>query len=99
MKLLKPILTFFVKNFSKAKPYLKVLYQTKTYWAHCFIKFKFTGGMIATSRIEAVNSCLKNLLHNSNVSLYDLMEEIHRLLDMQDKKEQYNIWKLSIPCI
>jgi hypothetical protein len=87
------------QNFPKAKPYLEVLYQTKTYWAHCFTKFKFTGGMIATSRVEAVNSCLKNLLHNSNVSLYNLMEEIHRLLDMQDKKEQYNFWKLSIPCI
>ncbi|CAB4404692.1 unnamed protein product [Rhizophagus irregularis] len=55
--------------------------------------------MIATSWVEAVNACLKRLLYNSNISLCDLMTEIHRLLDMQDKKEQYNFWKLAIPCI
>ncbi|CAB5299106.1 unnamed protein product [Rhizophagus irregularis] len=87
------------QDFSDAKPYLKTLYQTKTYWAHCFTSFKFTAGMIATSRVEAVNACLKRLLYNSNISLCDLMTEIHRLLDMQDKKEQYNFWKLAIPCI
>ncbi|CAB4417730.1 unnamed protein product [Rhizophagus irregularis] len=87
------------QDFPDAKPYLKTLYQTKTYWAHCFTSFKFTAGMIATSRVEAVNACLKRLLYNSNISLCDLMTEIHRLLDMQDKKEQYNFWKLAIPCI
>ncbi|CAB4403987.1 unnamed protein product [Rhizophagus irregularis] len=47
------------QDFPDAKPYLKTLYQTKTYWAHCFTSFKFTAGMIATSRVEAVNACLK----------------------------------------
>lgn len=78
---------------------MKTLYQTKTYWAHCFTSFKFTAGMIATFQVEAVNACLKQLLYNSNISLCDLMTEIHRLLDMQDKKEQYNFWKLAIPYI
>ncbi|CAG8814505.1 25909_t:CDS:2, partial [Gigaspora margarita] len=79
--------------------YIEVLYRNKTYWAHCFIQFKFTGGMISTSRIESVNSCLKRLLHSSNISLCELMDEVHRLLDMQDQKEEYNFWKLAIPCI
>ncbi|CAG8472316.1 13472_t:CDS:2 [Racocetra fulgida] len=53
--------------------------------------------MIATSRMEFVNGYLKWLLHNSNASLCDLMTEIHRLLDQQDKENEYNFWKLSIP--
>ena len=55
--------------------------------------------MIATSRVEAVNSCLKRLLYNSNISLYDLMSEIHRLLDTQDKQQEYNFWHLAIVSI
>ncbi|CAG8742612.1 14238_t:CDS:2, partial [Cetraspora pellucida] len=43
--------------------------------------------------------CLKQLLHSSNVSLHELMNEIHQLLDLQDKKKEYNFWKLAISCI
>ncbi|CAG8615798.1 7143_t:CDS:2, partial [Racocetra fulgida] len=39
------------------------------------------------------------LLHSSNVSLRELMGEIYQLLDLQDKKEEYNFWKLAISCI
>lgn len=67
--------------------------------AHCHISFKFTGGMIANSRVESVNACLKHLIYSSNTSLCDLMIEIHRLLDMQDQREQYTFWKLVIPYI
>ncbi|CAG8850804.1 23325_t:CDS:2, partial [Gigaspora margarita] len=56
-------------------------------------------GMISTSRVESVNGCLKRLLHSSNVSLCELMGEIHQLLDLQDKKEEYNFWKLAVSCI
>jgi len=87
------------QDFSVAESYLNTLYKTKTYWAHCYTNFQFTGGMIASSRVESVNACLKRLLYNSNISLCNLMAEIYRLLDMQDKQEQYNYWKLAIPCI
>jgi len=55
--------------------------------------------MIASSRVESVNGCLKRLLPNSNVPLCDLMMEIQRLLDLQDKENEYNFWRLSIPSI
>ncbi|CAB5388078.1 unnamed protein product [Rhizophagus irregularis] len=90
---------YLIRDYPSAKPYLEFLYRTKTYWAHCFTKFKFTGGMIASSRVESVNACLKRLLHNSNVLLCDLMTEIQRLLDMQDKENEYNYWRFSIPCL
>ncbi|EXX63054.1 hypothetical protein RirG_155940 [Rhizophagus irregularis DAOM 197198w] len=90
---------YLIRDYPSAKPYLEFLYRTKTYWAHCFTKFKFTGGMIASSRVESVNACLKRLLHNSNVPLCDLMTEIQRLLDMQDKENEYNYWRLSIHCL
>ncbi|PKY51854.1 hypothetical protein RhiirA4_546793 [Rhizophagus irregularis] len=54
----------------------------------------FERGMIANSQVESVNACLKHLIYSSNTSLYDLMIEIHRLLDMQDQREQYTFWKL-----
>ena len=88
-----------INDYPNAKSYLEFLYKTKSYWAHCFIKFKFTGGMIASSRVESVNACLKRLLHNSNVPLCDLMLEVQRLLDLQDKENEYNFWRLSIPNI
>ncbi|CAB4441699.1 unnamed protein product [Rhizophagus irregularis] len=39
------------------------------------------------------------LLNNSNIPLYDLMFEIQRLLDQQDKEKEYEYWRLSIPNI
>src|SRR3984957_15199758 len=39
------------------------------------------------------------MLFNSDVSLCELMSEIHRLLDEQDKKNQYQYWKLTIPSV
>ena len=86
-----------LQNYPNARDYMEFLYKSKTYWAHCFTGFKFTGGMIATSRVESVNACLKRLLHNSNISLCDLAAEIHRLLDLQDKEYEYKFWQLSIP--
>ncbi|CAB5394861.1 unnamed protein product [Rhizophagus irregularis] len=88
-----------LQNYPNAKTYLEFIYKTKMYWAHCYTKFKFTGGMIASSRVESVNGCLKRLLHNSNIPLCDLVAEIQRLLDLQDKENEYNFWRLSIPTI
>ncbi|CAG8739279.1 34464_t:CDS:2, partial [Gigaspora margarita] len=42
--------TKLVYDYPRAKPYLDNLYRSKEYWAHSFTSFKFTGGMIATSR-------------------------------------------------
>src|SRR5207248_898479 len=55
--------------------------------------------MIASSRVESVNACIKRMLFNSNVSLCELMSEIHKLLDEQDKKNRYQYWKLAIPSV
>ena len=88
-----------VQDYPNAQNYIEFLYKSRTYWAHCFTSFKFTGGMIASSRVESVNACLKRLLYNSNVSLCDLAKEIHRLLDMQDKENEYRFWRLAIPTI
>ncbi|CAB5393660.1 unnamed protein product [Rhizophagus irregularis] len=88
-----------IEDYPKAKNYLEHLYKMKSYWAHCYTKYQFTGGMIASSRVESVNACLKRLLNNSNTPLYDLMIEIQRLLNYQDKEKEYEFWCLSIPHI
>ncbi|CAG8795668.1 3116_t:CDS:2 [Gigaspora margarita] len=87
------------ENYPKGKSYLEFHYKSKEHWAHSYTSFKFTAGMISTSRVEAMNACLKRLLYNSNVSLCDLMFEIHRLLDQQNKQNQYQYWKLAIPSL
>ncbi|CAG8690732.1 5504_t:CDS:2, partial [Funneliformis caledonium] len=56
-------------------------------------------GIIATSQIESMNACLKRLLYNSNITICDLVKEIHVLLDRHDKENEYNFWQLSIPSI
>ncbi len=55
--------------------------------------------MIASSQIESVNSYLKQLLYNSNISLCKLISKINRLLDIQDKENEYRFWRLVIPNI
>jgi hypothetical protein len=55
--------------------------------------------MIASSRVESVNACIKRMLFNSDVSLCELMSEVHKLLDEQDKKNKYQQWKLAIPSV
>ena len=55
--------------------------------------------MIASSRIESVNACIKKMLFNSDVSLCELMSEIHKLLDEQDKRNRYQDWMLAIPSV
>ncbi|CAB4416454.1 unnamed protein product [Rhizophagus irregularis] len=88
-----------IQDYPNSRTYMEFLYKSKTYWAHCFTSFKFTGGIIASSHMESVNACLKRLLYNSNVSLCDLAKEIHRLLDIQDKENEYRFWQLAIPSI
>ncbi|CAB4403807.1 unnamed protein product [Rhizophagus irregularis] len=88
-----------IENYPQSKSYLEVLYTSKEYWAHSYTSFRFTGGMIASSRVESVNACIKRMLFNSNVSLCELMSEIHKLIDEQDKKNKYEYWKLAIPSI
>ncbi|CAG8606913.1 8580_t:CDS:2, partial [Cetraspora pellucida] len=88
-----------VNNYTKAQHYLEFLYKSKNYWAYCFTNFKFTGSMIATSCVESMNACLKHLIYNSNTSLCELATEIHKLLDIQDKENEYKFWKLAIPMI
>ncbi|CAG8835564.1 15733_t:CDS:2, partial [Gigaspora margarita] len=89
--------TKLINDYPKSKSYLNNLYKTKEYWAHSYIAFKFTVGMIAISRIEGMNACLKRLLYNSNISLCELMHKIHKLFDQEDKQNQYQYWKLTIP--
>ncbi|CAG8676266.1 9564_t:CDS:2, partial [Cetraspora pellucida] len=55
--------------------------------------------MITMLCVESVNACLKHLLYNLNVSLCELASEIHRLLDIQDRKNEYQFWRLAIPAI
>ena len=55
--------------------------------------------MIASSHVESVNACIKKMLFNSDVSLCELMSEIHRLLDEKDKKNRYQDWMLAIPSV
>ena len=55
--------------------------------------------MIASSLVESVNACIKRMLFNSDVSLCELISEIHKLLDEQDKKNRYEYWKLTIPSV
>src|SRR5437660_2585993 len=55
--------------------------------------------MIALSRVESVNACIKKMLFNSDVSFCELMSEIHRLLDEKDKKNRYQDWMLAIPSV
>ena len=64
----------------------------KHLWAHCFINFKFTVGIIATSQVEVMNACLKCLMYNSDVSLCDLIFHIQQLLDNQEKWHEYDLW-------
>lgn len=45
--------------------------------------------MISSSRVESMNACIKKTLFNSDISLCELMSEIHKLLDEQDKKNRY----------
>ncbi|CAG8593463.1 2712_t:CDS:2, partial [Cetraspora pellucida] len=75
------------QNFPKTNSYMKVL---------LYIAIRSIGPIAS---YESVNGCLKWLLHSLNVSLHELINKIYQLLDMQDKKEEYNFWKLAIPCI
>jgi len=88
-----------IENYPQSKSYLEGLYESKEYWAHSYTSFRFTGGMIASSRVESVNASIKRTLFNSDVSLCELMFEIHRLLDEQDRKNRYEYWKLAIPSV
>ena len=88
-----------IESYPQSKGYLEGLYTSKEYWAHSYTSFKFTGGMIASSRVESVNACVKRMLFNSNVSLCELMDEIHKLLDREDMKNRYQYWELSIPSV
>lgn len=88
-----------IENYSQSKSYLEVLYTSKEYWAHSYTNFRFTEGMIASSHVESVNAYIKRMLFNSNVSLCELMSEIHKLINEQDKKNKYEYWKLAIPSI
>jgi hypothetical protein len=83
-----------IEEYPQSKRYLEGLYESRDYWTHSYTSFKFTEGMIASSQVESVNSCIKRMLFNSDVSLYGLMNEIHKLLDKQDKKNRYQYWKL-----
>ncbi|RIA89001.1 hypothetical protein C1645_825506 [Glomus cerebriforme] len=70
-----------IENYLQLRGYLEGLYSSKHYWAHSYISFRFTGGMIASSRDESVNACIKRMLFNLDVSLCELMTDIHKLLD------------------
>ena len=88
-----------IEDYPQGKSYLEGLFTSKEYWAHSYTGFRFTGGMIASSRVESVNACIKRMLFNSDASLCELMTEIHKLLDEQDKNNRYEYWKLAIPSV
>src|SRR6202000_3348528 len=88
-----------IEDYPQSKSYLEGLYTSKEYWAHSYTSFRFTGGMIASSRVESVNACVKRMLFNSDVSLCELMSEIHKLLDDQDKMNRYQDLMLAIPSV
>ena len=83
-----------IENYSQSKSYLEGLYTSKEYWTHSYTNFRFTGGMIASSRVESINAYIKRMLFNSDVFLCELMSEIHKLLDEQDKKTGINTLSL-----
>uniref|UniRef100_U9TP45 Uncharacterized protein n=1 Tax=Rhizophagus irregularis (strain DAOM 181602 / DAOM 197198 / MUCL 43194) TaxID=747089 RepID=U9TP45_RHIID len=80
-----------IEEYPQSKKYLEGLYESRDYWAHLYTSFKFTGGMIASSQVEFVNSCIKRMLFNSDISLCGLIDEIHKLLDEQNKKNRYQL--------
>jgi len=86
-----------MEDYPQSRSYLEGLYESKEYWAHSYTSFRFTGGMIASSRVESMNACIKRMLFNSDVPLCELMSEIHKLLNEQDKKNKYQYWKRAIP--
>jgi hypothetical protein len=51
------------------------------------------------SQVKSVNAYIKKLIFNSKIILCELMSKIHRLLDEQDRKNQYEYWKLTIPSV
>ncbi|CAG8492808.1 8387_t:CDS:2 [Scutellospora calospora] len=57
------------------------------------------GGMITMLYVESMNTCLKRLIYNLNTSLCELATEIHKLLNIQDKENEYKFWKLAIPMV
>lgn len=88
-----------IEDYPQSRSYLEGLYKSKEYWAHSYTSFKFTGGMIASSRVESVNACIKRMLFNSDASLCELMSEIHKLLNERDEKNRYQQWRLAIPSV
>ncbi|CAG8514526.1 5924_t:CDS:2, partial [Scutellospora calospora] len=69
--------------------------KTTTFQATSFISSTKSD----ISRVESINAYLKRLLYNSNISLCELMQEIYKLLDQQDKQNQYKYWRLAIPTV
>ncbi|CAG8787590.1 22652_t:CDS:2 [Cetraspora pellucida] len=73
-----------IQDFPNAKSYLEFLYKSKDHWAHCFIKYKFTGGMIATS-------CVESVLLRKQYQLRLVM------LDNNNLYFEYRFWHAAIP--
>ncbi|POG71403.1 hypothetical protein GLOIN_2v1793903 [Rhizophagus irregularis DAOM 181602=DAOM 197198] len=78
-------------NFDKTK--------TKTYWALCFTSTIFNAAVQSTSRVEGMNAVLKREILNSNTSLLQLAEVIHRHHKEEEKQKEFAFWKTVIPCV
>lgn len=72
----------------------KVLYLSKTSWAHAFNIDVFTIDVQTTSCCESVNSTFKQLLYNSNSLLIDIFLAVDERLEEEQDNEDYANWKM-----
>ncbi|CAB4491280.1 unnamed protein product [Rhizophagus irregularis] len=92
------LFTILIEKYEQAE-YLRNLYKTKTYWALCFTSTIFTAAVQSTSRVEGMNAVLKREILNSNTSLLQLAEVIHRRHKEEEKQKEFAFWKTVIPCV
>jgi len=95
----KQLFSELVGKYGPASDYLKKLYKTKIYWAFCFTSTIFTAAIQSTSRVEGMNAVLKREIFNSNTSLFQLGETIHRRHKEEEKQKEFAFWKSVIPCV
>ncbi|GBC16349.1 protein FAR1-RELATED SEQUENCE 11-like isoform X1 [Rhizophagus irregularis DAOM 181602=DAOM 197198] len=93
------LFTILIEKYEQAAEYLRNLYKTKTYWALCFTSTIFTAAVQSTSRVEGMNAVLKREILNSNTSLLQLAEVIHRRHKEEEKQKEFAFWKTVIPCV
>ncbi|CAG8853210.1 31754_t:CDS:2, partial [Gigaspora margarita] len=62
-------------QYSKAAPYLnRALYSDKQCWARAYTFHCFTASAQATSRIESINSQVKDIICRGHITLYEFIK-------------------------